>query len=213
MKSKYLMLFLLILLLQGCMPKAVVTNSKKSAQYNMSLGLAYLYKGDYILAKDKLLKAIQQDANAPNVNAALAYYFEKVGDINLAYSYYKKALNIAPKDGSNLNNYAAFLCRIKQYQKANVYFIMAINDVNYVNTAAVLENAGLCNKAMFNYKKASLYFKKALQQDPSRVSALIELVEIAEKQNNLHDICKYLGDYANLTAKNLDLIKIKTRVC
>lgn len=213
MKSRYLILFIVIVTLQACITKSTDINSKKAAQYNMRLGLAYLYKKDYILAKDKLIKALRQDPHASNVNSSLAFYFEKVGDITLADYYYSKAIRLAPKDGSALNNYASFLCRIKKYQKAKVYFIMAINDVNYVNTAAVLENAGICNKAMLNYKTAIFYFEKALKQDPSRVSALIELVEIAKGQNNMKNACKYLHDYAITAARNLDLKKTKIKFC
>lgn len=144
----------------------------KAALYNTQLGLAYLNQGQRVRAKSKLLRALRQAPQAAAVNAAMAYFWELSGELQLARIYYQRALWNAPKNGMQLNNYGAFLCRIGEYQQAEQYFLRAVRDTNYPNTAMIYENAGLCALAMADYVKAKQYFIQALRHDPARKQSL-----------------------------------------
>lgn len=182
LKSHYI--FIVIFLFTSCSidNSLPVEKERQAAQYNMQLGLAYLSRGDMVLAKKKLVRSLEQNPNSSSANSAMAYFMEKVGDYKYAEIYYKKSLLLAPGMGQELNNYAAFLCRMGQYQKAERYFMLAANDVKYANVAAVYENAGVCNMLGGNYKKAVLYFTKTLKYDPSRRDKLCELMYKNNKQ-------------------------------
>lgn len=163
--------------LQSCIDNQQAEDHKLSAQYNARLGLAYLSQGNMVLAKTKLLRALKQSPHDPNVNAALAYFFEQTKDINLADEYYKNALKLSGNSGAQLHNYASFLCRISQFQKADRYFMLAINDVHYADTAKAYENAGLCSLKANNKKQAIEYFTQAINKDPRRKIYLYGLVK------------------------------------
>lgn len=60
----------------------------KAALYNVQLGLGYLKQGDRPRAKNKLLVALEQEPKSPDVNSALAYYFEQTKDLEEAEKYY-----------------------------------------------------------------------------------------------------------------------------
>lgn len=166
-----------------------------AAYYNTELGLEYLKKGNMPRAKRKLLQAQALNASSPDVNAALAYYFEKTNDMTTANTYYQKALRYSRYNGAQLNNYGAFLCRQHQFDKAESYFVKAAKDVNYLHTAGALENAGLCAQENHETDKAKNYFIQALSQDNQRTQSLYELVSIAIKDKQWDEAKSYLNKY------------------
>lgn len=214
MKLRYLLPVISLLLLQSCQHNDEATDAHparevkptEAATYNAQLGLAYLKQGNRSLAKHKLLMALSQAPDAPGVNASMAYFMEKTGEMDKAQVYYQKAMSLAPKSGAQLNNYGAFLCRRGQYTEAESYFLKAVNDIEYEHTAGAYENAGLCAMAIPDYAKATSYFSKALEQDPSREQSLYELVNLEKKQGHFNEALAYLQKYPNLSLQDRTLL-------
>jgi type IV pilus assembly protein PilF len=138
-------------------PQNPKTDLSKAASFNIQLGMGYLKQGDRPRAKKKLLSALKQAPESPDVNAAMAYYFEKTDEMDQAQKYYLKALSLSKNSGAQLNNYGTFLCRQAKYEKAESYFLKAVKDEQYINTAGAYENAGLCALAIPDNDKAKLY--------------------------------------------------------
>lgn len=207
-------IFFALLFLQACqwseeanVEKIAKENKRNdAAAYNTELGLSYLKQGNRPRAKKKLLIAMELAPSSPNVNSALAYYFEKTGEADQAQKYYNKALALAPESGAQLNNYGTFLCRLGKYEDSEVYFLKAVKDVNYIHTAAALENAGLCASAIPNYKKATSYFIRALEQDPQRKQSLYELASIEIKEKHPEIALSYLQKYKELSLNDSTLL-------
>ncbi len=174
------------------------TNLNQAAAYNTQLGLSYLKQGSRPRAKKKLLLALKQSPHSPDVNAAMAYYFEQTHELDQAKKYYLKALSLSDQDGAQLNNYGAFLCRQAQYKQSEAYFLKAIKDEQYLHTSAAYENAGLCALASPDYKKARLYFKAALNQDPTRNGSLYELVKLENQLGNSSEAVRLLKKFPKL---------------
>ncbi|KTD50950.1 type IV pilus assembly protein PilF [Legionella quateirensis] len=179
-------------------PEIKKTDLTKAASYNMQLGLGYLKQGDRPRAKKKLLTAMEQEPNSADVNAAMAYYFEQTNELDEAKKYYLKAISLSSGGGAQLNNYGTFLCRQGDYQKAETYFLKAVKDVQYINTSAAYENAGLCALAIPDNDKAKLYFTNALDQDPSRKESLYELVKLESKMGHDAEAYSLLQNHPDL---------------
>lgn len=201
-----LLLGLSLIVLQACQHKMLNTEqsirSQKqndAATYNTQLGIAYLKQGDRPRAKRKLLTALNLAPDSADVNAAMAYYLETTGELNEARIFYKKALSLASNSGTQLNNYGTFLCRLGQYKQAEGYFLNAVKDVHYINSAGAYENAGLCLAAIPDYSRARSYFAKALKHDPQRKQSLYELVKIELKLNNPSEALNHLQSYQEMT--------------
>jgi len=184
----------------------------EAASYNTRLGLAYLQQGNRSLAKRKLLLAMAQAPNSANVNASMAYFMEKSGDMDKAGKFYQKAMALAPGAGTQLNNYGAFLCRQGQYREAEKYFMKAVNDVRYDHTAGAYENAGLCIMAVSDDITAATYFVKALEQDPSRQQSLYELVTLDMKQGKFKEALNHLQKHSNLCLNDRALLNLAITV-
>jgi type IV pilus assembly protein PilF len=123
---------------------------------------SYLKNGNKVRAKEKLLYALHESPQDPITLDAMAYFWENTGNITLASQYYEQAYRLAPNDGAVLNNYGVFLCRQHQPQKAETLFLKAASLENYINTAKVYENAGICSLRVNDKAKAKDYFTKAL---------------------------------------------------
>jgi type IV pilus assembly protein PilF len=76
-----------------------------------------------------------------------------------------------------------------------------VQDTNYVNTAEAYENAGLCAMQVPDDVKATNYFQRAIQQDPRRAIAFLELAQINFKQNNFTQAQQYFNNSLNLTPR------------
>lgn len=187
-----------------------------AAAFNVQLGLSYLNEKLMERSKHKLLKALEQDPNSATTNGAMAYYLEVTANIPQADAYYRKAISFAEDKGPALNNYGGFLCRQKQYQNAEQYFLRAVAVPTYVRSSEAYENAGLCELKLPNIAKAKQYFQRALEQDPKRSSSLYELARLALEENQLTLAKQYLNQYSqsgelDLTGAELGL-KIARRV-
>lgn len=202
--------FSLLLLLQACQQKTLVTAQKQrdAALYNTQLGLAYLKQGDRPRAKRKLLRALDLAQKVADVNAAMAYYLEKTGDLKEARHFYLRALSLAPAKGTQLNNYGGFLCRLGEYREAEGYFLKAVKDIYYLNTAGAYENAGLCAAAIPDYAKAEGFFRRALEHDPQRKQSLYELARIALQQDHAKKALAYLRQYPKLSLNEPTLLAL-----
>jgi type IV pilus assembly protein PilF len=218
--SKFLRLIILTssLLIQACQhpeeDKEITEKNKpdlsKAASFNMQLGLGYLKQGQRPRAKKKLLTALKQEPNSPDINAAMAYYLEQTNDLDAARKYYLKAISLSANSGAQLNNYGSFLCKQGEYKKADEYFIRAIKDTQYINTAGAYENAGLCALAAPENEKAKYYFKQALSQDPSKNTSLYEWVKLENKEEHNDKVLELLQEHPDLVLNDpifLDLAK------
>lgn len=221
MKLRALLPIIAFLLLQSCQynnaehdeNKIVKKNrSNEAASYNTQLGLAYLKQGDRPRAKRKLLTALAQAPNSPEVNASMAWFLEQSGEMDNAQVYYRKAMTAAPGNGAQLNNYGAFLCRHGQYSQSDIYFLRAIKDAGYENTAGAYENAGVCAAAIPDYAKAAAYFSKALEQDPLRKQSLYELVNIEVKLGHKSRALACLQDHRALIRSDPVLLALAAKV-
>lgn len=224
MKLRSLILLVTVLLLQSCQQNnasssesssemsARKNNVRDAASYNTQLGLAYLKQGDRPRAKRKLLTALAQAPDSPDVNAAMAWFMEQSGEMDSAQTYLKKAMATAPRNGAQLNNYGAFLCRRGKYSQADLYFQQAVHDAKYEHTAGAYENAGLCAAAIPDDTKAARYFVRALEQDPSRKQSLYELVNINVKLGLVNKALGYLQEYPALTLSDPTLLALAAQV-
>ncbi|WP_058469491.1 type IV pilus biogenesis/stability protein PilW [Fluoribacter gormanii] len=184
----------------------------KAASYNVQLGLGYLKQGDRPRAKKKILTALEQEPSSPDVNSAMAYYFDQTKELDQAEKYYLKAISLAGNGGAQLNNYGAFLCRQGDYKRAESYFLKAVNDLKYVHTAGAYENAGLCALSVPNEDKAKLYFAKALNQDPSRKVSFYELLKLEVKSGNASEAFALLQKHPDLILNDRLLLSLAKEV-
>jgi type IV pilus assembly protein PilF len=167
----------------------------KTAKINAQLGIAYLEQNNVQRAKKKLLTAMEQAPNIPEVWYSMAYFLETTGEKNEAEKHYLKAIALSPARGDSHNNYGTFLCREGKYKNAEEQFQLAVKDPNYLSPADAFENAGLCSLSAKDNQLAANYFARAIMYDPSRPTSLINLAQINFKDGKYEDAKKRLNQF------------------
>ena len=151
---------------------------EEAAKTRVSLGLTYLQNNNYTQAKKNLDKALEFNPRSADVQFAMAYYYQLVGDNLRAEEYYKTAIDIAPDNGDIANSYGAFKCQNGEYEQAKIYFFNAINNRLYANAAQTYENLALCAQSQGRLDEAIGYFQDALKHQPARGKSLFLLSEL-----------------------------------
>lgn len=197
-----ILFLLLVLVLTGCSSRpfnALETDAQsdltKAAQLNIKLGLAYLEQGQVSRAKSKFNRAMKLAPQLSEAHYGMAFYFDRVGEIEAARKAYKQSITLNPNGGIEHNNYGAFLCRQKEYRASEKEFLKALKDPEYTNAAQALENAGLCVLEIPDEVNAVQYFKSALSHDPKLPNALIELAYIQYLHNDFETAMNYYLQY------------------
>ncbi len=161
----------------------------KLADARISLGLGYLYAGNWLKARENLELALNYAPNYYRSLNSIAYYYQQVGETDLADRNYKKALRQSPKNGDVLNNFGVFLCKLGKYEHADELFNRAIKQPHYYQVSDSYENAALCSLKSDNKNKAANYFRRSLDYDPNRYVALFQLSKLDIEAEN-YDIAR-----------------------
>ena len=113
----------------------------------------------------KILLALKQNPYDAFVLGVAAYFYEALGNNDLAKKYYLKALKTDPENGSIQNDYGVFLCRSKHYRESIRYFLLAAHNINYLHTASAYKNASKCALKIPDKKLSDLYLHEALKNE------------------------------------------------
>jgi type IV pilus assembly protein PilF len=168
------------LLLAGCASHSPQKTDKahEAAIYNVQLGVAYMNQGDLERAKDKLDRALNQDANSADVHSARAQLFARLNDKDKADSEYRAALRLAPEDPRMVNNYAVYLCQNGRSDEGVKRFLEAARNPIYPTPEAAYTNAGVCQRAAKRDEEARINFARALQLKPNFAEAQFQLANL-----------------------------------
>lgn len=183
MSTRIAMLCLASALLAGCVTTTTGAperreSPKEAAAYNVQLGIAYLKQGNVGAAREKIERALKQDAANPDVQTAAALLYDRMGEIDRADVHYAAVVRLKPKDSEALNNYGVFLCRNKRTREGEERFLQAAASPLNRTPEVAYTNAGLCMRGAARYDEAQRYFQKALGVRRDARDALVQLAEL-----------------------------------
>jgi len=167
-----------IIVLTACAgPEAKTGPDAKTdpAMANADLGLAYMERGEYQVALDKLKKALEINPDLPQAHHYIAMVYQNLGNVGQAEKHFERAVSLDGSDSSLQNNYGIFLCRQGRYKEALRHFRRSYDDDNYSAKDQAYENAGLCALRMPENDKAEHFFRQALQVNPKRPESLYQM--------------------------------------
>lgn len=214
--QKTIILISIMLSLVACASTKSSDNDEEkkiaTAKINTQLGIAYLERHQIQTAKRKLLLALDEAPNIPETWYAMGYFLETTGDKDQAKTYYLKSVSLASGRGDVQNNYGTFLCRTGNYRDAIKHFELAAKDINYVDTAAAYENAGLCALKIPDNTLALLYFDKSKAQDPERPTVYLELSKLNYKMSHFKQSRMNLEEFLHLSPQTPESIQLSDRL-
>jgi type IV pilus assembly protein PilF len=170
-------------------------DEEKAAKTRVSLGLNYLKNGNYSQAKFNLDKALQFAPYLAEAHYGLAYYYQVVGEVDLADDSYKEAISRDRNNADIANSYGAFLCQQGDYDKAKRYFLSAVKNTAYNNVAETYENLAICSQTQEKYNDAVVYLSSAINHQPRRAKSLRLMTELLVKTEQWPQAKGYLQRY------------------
>ena len=186
--------------------------NRSSAELNVKLASGYIKRGQYKVAEEKLLKAIEIDDEYVKAYTTFAVLKDLLNEPEEAENYYLEALDLQPKDPQLLNNYGTFLCRSDDERKladAVAQFNQALRNQFYETPQTAHANLGYClmkHEKFHNYKKSEHHLRKALKINPQMKVALISMGELGIKTKRFLMARAYMQRYhaaAPATAQSL----------
>jgi len=111
-------------------------------------------------------------------------WFEK-GNLDLAETHFRKALELDPDYEDALNNLGEALYEKKNYGDAMDVFKALVK--KYPDHVGGYNNLGVCYESLLMYRQAEQYYRLALEIYPGHVRARINLAEVLIKQGNRDD--------------------------
>jgi type IV pilus assembly protein PilF len=192
---------LCLTLLSGCVSESTIvdtdrigkprTDMKEAARTRMSLGLNYLQRGDTSQAKYNLEKAKQLAPDMSDVDNALAYYYQQVGELEQAEDAYRASLRKDSNNADTYNNFGSFLCQINKYTEAEELLHAAIKRPGYIRVADSYENLAFCALAQKDYLRYQQFLRQSLQHNSNRTSSLYNMAVIEYAMGNLTEAKKW----------------------
>jgi type IV pilus assembly protein PilF len=178
--AQNLMIAAAFLQLAGCVsttsgPPVSESNDKDAAAIHFQLGIQYFGRGNYELARDRLVLSTELDPSRAIVWSTLATTYEQIGNQRLAEQAHNKALKTGPRDFDVQNRYALFLCGQRRFDEAEKYFERSIGAETNDFPELMMTNAGVCLSQKPDYPKAEEYFRRALERRPNYAEALVQM--------------------------------------
>ncbi|MFC6377833.1 type IV pilus biogenesis/stability protein PilW [Tatumella terrea] len=129
-----------VLLFAGCTPHP----GPVAGEIRLQLGLQYLAVGEYTAAGRNLWRAVKASPDDYRPILGLARLYQTQGHDAMAGVCYTRAEKLAPENGYVLNNYGAFLCALRQYDKAQSRFLLATLSTTGDNRTQAMLSSGYC---------------------------------------------------------------------
>src|SRR5262245_5134392 len=186
MNARGLAIVIALLLLASCTTTMTPTPTSparqksptEAATFNSQLAIEYLKKGDLAVARDKIEKALSQDADNVSVQLTAALVYDRLGDDKKADEHYATALRLKPDDPELQNNYGVYLCRQGKTDQGEKMLLKAAKNPVYKTPEVPVTNAGMCMRGAKRMDEAEKYFRQALAIKPRFGDALLQLADL-----------------------------------
>jgi len=185
---------------------AAADEKRNAATVHMQLGQRYMETGKYEYAMEKLLKSLEYDPNFVDAHTVIAVLYERLGDSKRAEQHYRRAAELAPKDGNVNNNYGTFLCKGGQYEESAKYFARAIDDPFYKTPDVAYANSGSCQKHAGHADLAEAAFRRAVELNPNSGDSLFQLASLLYTKDDFFHARAYIQRYESLTQPSAEAL-------
>ncbi|WP_293862364.1 type IV pilus biogenesis/stability protein PilW [Steroidobacter sp.] len=188
MRSSAVALWVMSAALAGCMSNSDKRlgkpDNERAAEINLEIGTDALRKGNLVLAKEKIDKAVEQNPRNAKAQTTAGMLYERLGESAKAETYFSKGLALDPKNPELQNNYGAFLCQKGKHDRGEKMMIDAASNPLYRTPEVAYLNAANCARNGGDVKRAEENLRKAIQVRPKFSEALYQMADLQYKQTN-----------------------------
>ena len=153
------------------------TRQRTALRNHLVLGSNALRSGRVDQAEKEAREALKIDPASADAHTLLAVIEGQRGHAEQAGGYYAKAAELAPQQGTALNNYGAWLCGNGRAAESLAWFDRALADATYRQRASALANAGSCALTAGQTGRVERDLREALSLEPADPTALAAMAE------------------------------------
>ncbi|WP_110651349.1 type IV pilus biogenesis/stability protein PilW [Salinicola peritrichatus] len=204
-------------LLSGCATPVASNGPSRSdpedaAAAYTRLGKAYLAENNLPRAQQALEHALELDAKDSDALEGLALLYQRQNELDLAETFFQRALQADPAATRIRNNYAALLYQRERYAQACEQLELASRDITYTNRAQLFANLGQCKTATGDTSAARAHYQRALDIDPRNARSLLALARIDHTQGNDQRAWERLQRYFTVAGTNPESLRLASEI-
>ena len=177
-----------VVLVAGCASNAAVKPERwepaRRAQAHVDLGLDYLRRGQFDVARKEFDLAISIDPRSDKAYHAQGLLMAQTGFKPEAKKLLGKAVSLNPSNYLAVNDYGIYLCDDGEFEKGIAALERVLEEPDNqirVNTRLGL---GVCHFQKNELEEAKLHLRSVLQANPRLPQALLPMAEISYRQSN-----------------------------
>ena len=198
-----LLLLLLVVPMASCITteSGGVTGSESkedAVEARVNLALQYLRKRDFEAARRNLKLALDIAPRNADVHDAMAHTFSASGDLELADKHYRMAVGYGGDTSRYRFNYANFLLRTGEFERAEKLLVEIADDSLYEKRGAALVLLGMTQQQLLKTDEAKRSFQRALVLDPNNIRVLRELAILSYDDGEIPKSWEYFSQYRQL---------------
>ncbi len=153
-------------------------SARLAVSERMQLANARLRAGQFDQAETEAKAVLKLDPKSADAYSVLGLVADQRGQQAQAGVHYAKAAELAPRNGSLLNNYGAWLCGNGRAGESLDWFDRALADPGYGTPASAQANAGACAVKAGQPARAERDLRLALQREPANATALGAMTQL-----------------------------------
>lgn len=190
--------------LQGCQstPDTLVAKDpEKAVQVRTQLAAEYIRSGELDAAKralDQALAYAPKDARANMMMGVLLQQEASPSSLKQADLYFKRAIQIEPKNAQLHNNYASYLHQMQRNNEAIEQLKIAGATLGYDQRYRALENLGRIYLSLGNLDEAEKSFQQAYSAHRESGDSVLELSEIYYLQHKFSTATQHYEAYLRM---------------
>ncbi|MFB2538589.1 MULTISPECIES: type IV pilus biogenesis/stability protein PilW [unclassified Acinetobacter] len=181
------------------------TDPSKAVELRTQLAAELIRTGQLDRAKQELDEALRTNSRSVETNVMMGVLLQQAGgEANLknAEAYFKRAVDIAPRNPQARNNYGTYLVLRQRYAEAVPHLQVAATTLGYEQRAAALENLGRTYLLRNQTELAQQTFLQVLDVNRDSIIARIELAELFYLQGRITDAGQMYEEYVRYTGQS-----------
>lgn len=151
---------------------------ERRARVRLELASAYFGRGQASTALDEIKQALAAKPDLAEAFNLRGLVYASLGELALADQSFQRALQLKPRDGDTLHNYAWFLCQQRRFDEADPQFGAALEAPQYTDVARTWLARGVCQARAGQLPEAERSLSKSFELDPANPHTAFAFAEL-----------------------------------
>ena len=154
------------------------TNYDRLYNTRMELAQAYFGRNQPTDALDQVKQALQAKPDMPAAYSLRGLIYASLGDNDKAEESFRRAMQLAPHDGDQIQNYGWYLCQQRRFDDADAQFKRTLAEPSYRSAARTMLAEGVCQARAGKLADAEKTLSRAYELDPANPTTAFNLSEV-----------------------------------